>query len=511
MESYFKLAGQFTTQSEPAFCGLGTLCMVLNALEVDPQRQWKGPWRWFDDSMLDCCRALEEIKQTGITIAEFGCLARCNGLTAKVLRADKVTKDKFHQDIIRTSQTPDEILCVSFHRGTLQQTGMGHFSPVGGYCAEEQMVLILDVARFKYPSYWVSVDLLWEALLPQDPDTGKPRGYTILKKSALSVASSCLSQLRVDKNTFPTLFEKLFQQLPNDILRAVPQNTLTSIDDFVKVLIDHIPEDFHTIVEERKIQEKDSQMAIAPPSQGLPPLSEGLCLSIPGTSSSPPSTFVPPSRKLERRLSLDTFAEHYQAQMVELLQLIEDTKLYRIISKLRQTGLINLKSSSRYYQSHSVPSTPLGQKSDSDVDLTTFKPTHHRRAPPESDIPAPPSPILLRQMTSFDQAFLVLLLFALDIPTVLRTCRHDEGNKCEYKKHETTLPDKLSNQVVALWNLEKLPLLVKNEIKALREQIEALKRCCCDEDGRLMLYGSCNTSMDSGLNGSFQNLTVNGV
>ncbi|KAI9144941.1 Phytochelatin synthase-domain-containing protein [Paraphysoderma sedebokerense] len=250
MESYFKLAGQFTTQSEPAFCGLGTLCMVLNALEVDPQRQWKGPWRWFDDSMLDCCRALEEIKQTGITIAEFGCLARCNGLTAKVLRADKVTKDKFHQDIIRTSQTPDEILCVSFHRGTLQQTGMGHFSPVGGYCAEEQMVLILDVARFKYPSYWVSVDLLWEALLPQDPDTGKPRGYTILKKSALSVASSCLSQLRVDKNTFPTLFEKLFQQLPNDILRAASQNTLTSIDDFVKVLIDHIPEDFHTIVEE---------------------------------------------------------------------------------------------------------------------------------------------------------------------------------------------------------------------------------------------------------------------
>lgn len=42
LEGYFPLASQFITQNEPAFCGLGTLCMVLNALEVDPRRKWKG-------------------------------------------------------------------------------------------------------------------------------------------------------------------------------------------------------------------------------------------------------------------------------------------------------------------------------------------------------------------------------------------------------------------------------------------------------------------------------------
>jgi hypothetical protein len=71
LESYFTLAGQcvgllgsarsradlrvvtnrFLTQNEPAFCGLGTLCMILNALEIDPQRKWKGPWRWYEQEV----------------------------------------------------------------------------------------------------------------------------------------------------------------------------------------------------------------------------------------------------------------------------------------------------------------------------------------------------------------------------------------------------------------------------------------------------------------------------
>ena len=55
MESYYSLAAQFRTQDEPAFCGLSTLVMVLNALEVDPKRVWKGVWRWYHEYMLDCC------------------------------------------------------------------------------------------------------------------------------------------------------------------------------------------------------------------------------------------------------------------------------------------------------------------------------------------------------------------------------------------------------------------------------------------------------------------------
>ena len=51
LESYFPLASQFLTQNEPAYCGLGTLVMILNALEIDPQRQFKGPWRWYSQEV----------------------------------------------------------------------------------------------------------------------------------------------------------------------------------------------------------------------------------------------------------------------------------------------------------------------------------------------------------------------------------------------------------------------------------------------------------------------------
>ncbi|KAJ1801247.1 hypothetical protein LPJ75_006447, partial [Coemansia sp. RSA 2598] len=73
-ESYFNLAGNFTVQSEPAYCGPCSLAMVLNALEVDPGRKWKGVWRWYSDELLKACRAESEIKENGITFDEFLCL-----------------------------------------------------------------------------------------------------------------------------------------------------------------------------------------------------------------------------------------------------------------------------------------------------------------------------------------------------------------------------------------------------------------------------------------------------
>ncbi|CAM9924735.1 unnamed protein product, partial [Choristocarpus tenellus] len=67
MEGYFQLAEQFRTQDDPTFCGLSTLTMVLNALAVDPGRTWKGPWRWYHESMLDCCAPLDVVRKKGMS------------------------------------------------------------------------------------------------------------------------------------------------------------------------------------------------------------------------------------------------------------------------------------------------------------------------------------------------------------------------------------------------------------------------------------------------------------
>lgn len=55
MVGFFKLISYFQTQSEPAYCGLASLAMVLNALAIDPGRKWKGnPYfsRWW--SIIVC-------------------------------------------------------------------------------------------------------------------------------------------------------------------------------------------------------------------------------------------------------------------------------------------------------------------------------------------------------------------------------------------------------------------------------------------------------------------------
>ena len=89
MEGYFRLAQQFHTQAEPAYCGLGSLVVALNALDIDPGRLWRGPWRWYSEELLDCCVPLPQIKERGLTLEETACLARCNGICIELYRFDE--------------------------------------------------------------------------------------------------------------------------------------------------------------------------------------------------------------------------------------------------------------------------------------------------------------------------------------------------------------------------------------------------------------------------------------
>ncbi|CAA92263.1 phytochelatin synthetase [Schizosaccharomyces pombe] len=181
MENYFSLAQQMVTQNEPAFCGLGTLCMILNSLKVDPGRLWKGSWRWYDQYMLDCCRSLSDIEKDGVTLEEFSCLANCNGLRTITKCVKDVSFDEFRKDVISCSTIENKIMAISFCRKVLGQTGDGHFSPVGGFSESDNKILILDVARFKYPCYWVDLKLMYESMFPIDKASGQPRGYVLLE------------------------------------------------------------------------------------------------------------------------------------------------------------------------------------------------------------------------------------------------------------------------------------------------------------------------------------------
>ncbi|XP_019055473.1 PREDICTED: glutathione gamma-glutamylcysteinyltransferase 2-like [Nelumbo nucifera] len=120
MEGYFKLSPCYQTQSEPAYCGLASLSMVLNALGIDPGRKWKGPWRWFDEHMLDCCESLEKIKSEGISFGKLACLAYYNGAKVGAFRTNQSTITDFHKYVMTCTSSEDCHVITSFYRPHLK-------------------------------------------------------------------------------------------------------------------------------------------------------------------------------------------------------------------------------------------------------------------------------------------------------------------------------------------------------------------------------------------------------
>lgn len=70
------------------------------------------------------------------------------------------------------------LFCIKL---ALAQTGGGHFSPIAAYDAESDSVLVLDVARFKYPPFWVTIEKLCQAMKTVEPVSGRPRGFALVR------------------------------------------------------------------------------------------------------------------------------------------------------------------------------------------------------------------------------------------------------------------------------------------------------------------------------------------
>jgi len=156
-------------------------------MNVDPGVAWKGPWRWYSEEMLRCCESLELVKKRGIIFDRFICLAQCNGAEVKSKYGSETTEEEFRSLIKQACSSSDSRLVVSYSRKEFKQTGDGHFSPVGGFNNDNDMVLLLDVARFKYPPHWVPLPLLWRSLQRLDAETGRSRGWVQLWPSSIRV------------------------------------------------------------------------------------------------------------------------------------------------------------------------------------------------------------------------------------------------------------------------------------------------------------------------------------
>lgn len=96
------------------------LCCHISLIYLS-KRTLSGPWRWFDESMLDCCEPLEKVKAEGISFGKLVCLAQCAGAEVQAFRTSQTTVDQFRQFVKKCSASDGCHVVSSYHRATFKQ------------------------------------------------------------------------------------------------------------------------------------------------------------------------------------------------------------------------------------------------------------------------------------------------------------------------------------------------------------------------------------------------------
>jgi hypothetical protein len=185
------LAQWFETQANLAYCGVASAVMVLNSLAVPaPPVPGYGAYRFWTQTNVFAIPGSrgfvrpEVVAGEGMTLAQLhGWLAATPGLVVERFHGDQLSLAQWQALLRRSLQDPRDRLLVNYHRPALGQAGGGHISPVAAYDSDSDTVLILDVARYRYPAVWVSAADLWEAMGTTDAGAGRSRGLLLIRRA----------------------------------------------------------------------------------------------------------------------------------------------------------------------------------------------------------------------------------------------------------------------------------------------------------------------------------------
>lgn len=187
---FFPLVSHFTTQRTTAFCGVASSVMVLDSLDIQSPavKDW-SPFRAFTQENVFEAKTpagidAEHVQKGGLTIEQLSALLEANGATATPVFADASSVDAFRAELKKNLDDPKDFILVDFNRSELKQDMGAHWSPVAAYDEASDRVLVLDVARMRYPPYWAKVDALFNAMNTTDPDAGKSRGWVAVTKAS---------------------------------------------------------------------------------------------------------------------------------------------------------------------------------------------------------------------------------------------------------------------------------------------------------------------------------------
>jgi hypothetical protein len=191
-EAYFPLASNFLTQKTPAYCGVASIVMVLNALGVPaPAAPEFGQYHTFtqDNVLTDRTETIlprDVLAQQGMTLDQLGEILATQPVEAVVRHASDSSVDAFRHAASAYLSQPGHFVIINYLRKAIGQQVGGHISPLGAYDAKADRFLVLDVARYKYPPFWVkTADLFGAMNTPDAQNDNRTRGFVLVTAASV--------------------------------------------------------------------------------------------------------------------------------------------------------------------------------------------------------------------------------------------------------------------------------------------------------------------------------------
>lgn len=185
---YWPLIIHYETQQGPAECGPASCVMVLNSLGLEaPANPIHPPFHQFTQtnffsSAVEKVLPRETLLHQGATLDELGNMLKAWNLQVEIHHGADSNLEDFRRQARQALASGTQYVIINFHRDPLNQKGGAHFSPLAAYDENSDRFLMLDVARFRYPPFWITAESLFQAMNTTDTTSGKTRGYLLISR-----------------------------------------------------------------------------------------------------------------------------------------------------------------------------------------------------------------------------------------------------------------------------------------------------------------------------------------
>lgn len=199
-KSFWKLAQNYETQITGSLCGIATLVMVLNSIKTT--KNYRPPhgsvkdYHHFDQTNVftkesDQATTEANVRQRGMAFKELeGLVAVQKGVSSQSYLGKNLSVSEFRKIASEALLQKDKesFIILYYDRPVVGQDGSYHISPLGGYHEQSDMFLLMDVARYKYETAWISTEELFKSVQSSSNIvSGYEGGFIIVSEDEKSV------------------------------------------------------------------------------------------------------------------------------------------------------------------------------------------------------------------------------------------------------------------------------------------------------------------------------------